>query len=1036
MTYLNRQARAVLKGSAFKCSAATAALTIAMIAGPAQAQETAETAAEVETIVVTGSLIRNPNLDRAMPVSVTTASDIELKASTNAEAILREIPGVVPSIGSAVNNGNGGASYVNLRGLGSNRNIVLLDSNRLAPADLQGRFDLNNIPVALLERVDVLTGGASTTYGADAISGVVNFITKRDFSGVDLQVGTGLTEAGDGNHIRMDLTVGANLDDGRGNVVLAMGYQEVDPVYQGDRDFSINNIDSYSGSIGGSGTSSPSRFTGVSVTGQDFISVGCGGNTGVTCATGVQGQRQINQAGNAFTNSSLYAPYNFNPWNIFQTPFKRYNIYGAGRYEISDAVEVYGRGLFSRNSVSTIIAPSGAFALGNLQVALNNPYLSAAQRNAFCAFDVNPGVGYVARFSAAECAAAATATGPSDPNYRVVGAGGFVSADVNGNGTIEAGEGYNPNPTTSLARRATEFGPRVSEFITTYFDYQGGLRGAITSNIDWDVSVSYGESENTQTQYGYWLNSRVRSAVLDGSVNFFGPDGSITDAMNQQLTGNSTVSTRTSLLQSKAMITGDSGVASPFAGDGVSFAVGTEYRKYTASQASDLLSQANDLGGAGGAAPNVKGGYSVIEGIGEILVPVIQDLPGVQSLTIGGGVRYSKYDVEAEGSPSYDAWTWKAEATWDIFAGFKVRGNYSRAVRAPNISELFYPVTTGLTNLATDPCAGTAPLNNADLRAICIAQGAPAGLIGTIPQPSAGQANSTGGGNLNLRPETSDSWTVGLVAAPDFFRGFSATIDYYNIKVTDAITSPTPGDAINACFGNITSASATNPACTIIRRNPSTGSFDGTSEGLFLSLSNLGTLKTDGVDLSMNYTTQFSDTVGLALSFNGNWTNSSKFQSAPGSLDRECTGYYSINCASIQPEFSFSQRTTLSISDLDFSLNWRFIDKMKFEPQQYNEDLEAAIDAGCEDPAGTDPDGCMVDEQFRTIKAASYFDFSIRANVGENWVLTLSALNLADRKPKVVGSTIGATAYNSGNVYPSTYDALGRRYAVTARLRF
>ena len=994
VTNISWQKHAMLKGSV-----ATAAVTIAMLAGPAAFAQTAATeAAEAETIVVTGSLIKNPNLERATPVSVTTAADIELRGTNNAEAVLREIPGVVPSIGSSVNNGNGGASFVNLRGLGSNRNIVLLDGNRLTPAELQGRFDLNNIPVALLERVDVLTGGASTTYGADAISGVVNFITRRDFSGVELSANTGITQRGDGSNIRADLTIGTNLDDGRGNVVLSMGYQEVDPVYQGDRNFSLFNLDSYSGEEGGSGTSVPTRFNLARI-----------------------GIRQMNAEGTAFTNSSLYAPYNYNPWNIFQTPFKRFNIYSAGRYEINDALEVYARGLFSRNSVSTVIAPSGAFALA-VNVPMNNRYLTAAQRNSFCVnSDFNPNVSGIQSLTPTECAAAATATGPTDPNYRAA--------------------------STTIWRRAAEFGPRVSEFVTTYFDYQGGARGAITSNINWDASVSYGESENVQTQYGYWLNSRVQSALLDGSVDFFGPQGSITPAMNQQLTGNSTVSTRTSLLQARGLISGDTGFAIPFAKDGVSFAAGTEYRKYTAGQESDLLSQANDLGGAGGASPNMKGAYSVLEGIAEVLVPVIQDMPGVQSLTVGGGLRYSKYSIEAATNPSYDAWTWKAEATWDIAAGFKVRGNYARAVRAPNIYELFYPLTTGLTNLGTDPCAGSGPVSNTNLRDVCLAQGALPEQIGGIPQPNSGQANSTSGGNLALRPEKSNSWTVGVVATPDFLRGFTATVDYYNIKISDAITTPTPGDAINACFGNITAASASDPNCLAIRRNPGTGSFDGNSAGLYLPLSNLGRLATDGIDLTLNYATQFSEDFGFNIGFQGNWTNRSTFQATPESLDRECVGFYSVNCASLQPKFSFSQRTTLSWKDLDFSLNWRFIDKMRFEPAQLEADAAAAEDANaaalaagkalpCPDYQGADEGACMVDNRFRTIGAANYFDFSLRANISENLIMTFTALNLFDKKPSVVGGSIGSTSYNSGNTYPSTYDALGRRFSVTARLRF
>jgi iron complex outermembrane receptor protein len=218
---------------------------VALFAPPALAQTTpttpppgvqpAEAAVADEAgdsdIIVTGTLIRNPNLISSSPVSVTTSEEIALKQSTTAEQLIRDIPGVSPNVGTSVNNGNAGASFVDLRGLGANRNIVLLDGTRITPANLNGSVDLNNIPLALIDRVDLLTGGASTTYGADAVSGVVNFITKRDFSGIDINVSNGITERGDGNRFRVDATIGANLEDGRGNVVLSIGYQQADEVF-------------------------------------------------------------------------------------------------------------------------------------------------------------------------------------------------------------------------------------------------------------------------------------------------------------------------------------------------------------------------------------------------------------------------------------------------------------------------------------------------------------------------------------------------------------------------------------------------------------------------------------------------------------------------------------------------------------------------------------------------------------------------------------------------------------------------------------
>lgn len=978
--------------SRLSAGVAPVVLGLAMLASPAFAQTAAGEEVVADEIVVTGSLISNPNLERTSPVNVTTSEEIELRQTNNAEQILREIPGIVPSIGSAVNNGNGGASFVNLRGLGSNRNIVIVDGNRLVPAELNGRFDLNNIPVALVERVDVLTGGASTTYGADAISGVVNFLTKQDFSGVEIAASNGITEQGDGNKFRADITVGANFDDGRGNAVFSIGYQQADPVYQGARDISVLNIDSFSGNAGGSGTTAPARFS----------------------VPGV-GTRQIDPATGNFKSTSAFNSFNFNPYNIFQTPYERYNMYGAAHYEISDAVEVYTRGIFSKNSVSTIIAPSGAFGL-TVAVPYSNPFLPAGARNTMCTAN---------GLTTAQCNAAAAATSATDPNYRTF--------------------------TSVVSRRATELGPRISEFQTTFFDYRLGFRGAVTDKINWDISGAYGQSENVQTQSGYWLNSRVKQALLatnsttcltdtNGCVplNLFGASGSITPAMNAFLSANSLVTTKTDLAQAHAQISGETGFTLPWAADSVNFAIGGEYRKYGASQESDLLSQSGDLGGAGGAAPNINGGYEVYEAIGEVVVPIVQDKPFFKSLQVSGGVRYSSYKVDAPTAPTYKTTTYKGELGWEPGAGLKFRGNYSHAVRAPNIAELFSPVNTGLTNLATtaDPCAnlddngarfGTTPTGV--LRDVCIAQGAPAALIGNIAGPTAGQANSTGGGNINIKPETSNSYTLGVVYQPDYAPGLSLSVDYYNIKVTGAITNPTPGDAINSCFaaGNL---SVTNPACLSIRRSTLTGSLSGDSAevpGLFLGLSNLGKLATDGIDVTLNYKRDlgFAD---FTYALNANYTFNSTFQATPTSVNRECTGYYSANCGSLQPTFQLSQRTTLTFGDVDVSLLWRHISGFVQEPLD-------VIDSG---PAYSGAVAALGGTNYNLgkIKAYDYFDLSTRLPISDNVTITLSVANLFDKAPPLTGSSIGSTSYNSGNTYPSTYDALGRSYSASVRFKF
>jgi iron complex outermembrane recepter protein len=983
----------------------------ALIASPAFAQvepQTEETVAETaaqsgddDAIIITGTLIQNPNLVATAPVNTVGEEEIELQQANVAEELLRELPGAVPSIGSAVNNGNGGASFVNLRGLGSNRNIVLLDGVRIVPAELLGRVDLNNIPLALIQRVDTLTGGASTTYGADAISGVVNFITRRDFAGLDVNLSNQITELGDGHTFRADVTMGANFDDGRGNATLSVGYQEADPVYQGAREISLFGISSTTGAGGGSGTTTPSRFL-----------IGPGTT------------RQVNPEGTAFEPTAAFSAFNFNPFNVYQVPFERFNIYGAANYEVSDALEIYTRGLFSKNTVDTIIAPSGAFGIG-VTIPINNPFLTAAQRNSFC-----QGFG----ISAADCAAAA-------------------------NGDLRPGDAAYREVDSQLFRRAVEVGPRVSSYTTQIFDYRLGARGGITDSVDWDLFGAYGESDNLQSIDNYTLNSRVEQSLLAGGtaanpvcfdtsngcvpVNFFGATGnsSFTPEAIDFLSDSSTVATKVSLAQARATISGDVGWVVPFASDPISFAVGGEYRAYTASQVSDTLAQGGDLGGSGGASPNIDGGFDVYEAFGELIVPLIQDRPFFDEVVLEGGIRYSSYNVDAAGAEGFNTTTWKVGGSWAPFDGLRFRGTYAHAVRAPNIAELFSPVNTVLTNLTDDPCAS---INDSgvrfrdpptgELRAICLAQGATTANVDAIPAPIAGQANVTGGGNLNLQPETSNSWTVGAVFNPDFVPGLSLSLDYYHIKVKGAITAPTPDDVLDICFGQnpLTppAGASQTEGCTSIQRNPFNGGLSGDpsdTPGLPATLSNLGVLETSGIDFIANYSRDLGF-AGLDLGLVLNWTDESKFQAVPTGVNRECIGFYSANCLQPNPEWMWSQRTTLTFGDIDVSLLWRHIAGVTYEPDLtplFSGTLPAALGS----LAGRE-------EDFNEIPSYDYFDLTTRIAVDDNFTVTLAVQNLFNKEPPIVGGEAGSTTFNSGNTFPSTYDALGRRYVASARIRF
>jgi outer membrane receptor protein involved in Fe transport len=607
-------------------------------------------------------------------------------------------------------------------------------------------------------------------------------------------------------------------------------------------------------------------------------------------------------------------------------------------------------------------------------------------------------------------------------------------------------------PIAAVFRRTVEVGPRVSDYTTTMFDARAGLRLGLTDTVELDLSGAHGESDLVQVQSGYVLRSRVQQALNATNtttctntanncvpLNLFGGLGSITPAQVGFIEGRSTITIKNQLSQARALLTGDFGTSLPWATEALGFALGGEYRKYSYERLPDNLSAvAGELGGAGGAVPAFAGGFDVKEVYGELIAPIVADRPFFNELTLEAGARYSSYNVDAPGNPSFNTTTYKAGVTWEIVDALKLRGNYQRAVRAPNINELFAPSNVVLTNLAVDPCQGTSPVGNANLTAACINQGALASNIGKIPAPTAGQIQSTQGGNTNIQPEKADTFTVGLLLQPrDFVPGLTVALDYYNIKIKEAISRQTPNDAITACFGatpgSITAAQAASPACTVIRRSPADSSLSGSptnTPGVFLPLTNSGRYKTDGFDLTLNYLREFGE-VGLNLNFVGNYTRSLKFQASPTGVNRECVGYYSVNCGptggQIQPKYSFQQRTTLSFGAVDLSLLWRYIHKVRYEPGL------TPIFSGTIFGAGP-----LVGrtENFNTIDAYHYFDLTTRVAVQENLDFVFGVQNMFDREPPITGSSIGATGANSGNTFPSTYDPLGRRFTASVRARF
>lgn len=951
---------------------AAAALVFSPIAafGQAAGEPTAQTDDEM---VVTGSRVTNPNLEQASQIQVVAEEEILLQNTTAAEELLRQLPGVVPNIGPAVNNGATGAQTINLRGIGSNRNLVLLDGFRIVPFGLTGVTDLNHIPLALIERVDVVTGGASSVYGADAVSGVVNFVTKRNFEGVDIQSSYRITEEDDGETFRTEMVAGGNFGSGRGNAVVGIGYQDQKRILQGDRPFSEFNISSVTGLPGGSSAAVPT----------------------VVAAPGLIGQ--VDPASGMIGAPADIQLFNFNPQNVFQTPVERFNLFGQGRYDVADRIELYTQAFYTRSSIRSEIASGGTF-FNTYALPLNNPFLPDPARRQICgAFEI----------SDADCTAAANAANPEADGYQEVRLG--------------------------LRRRFIEQGPRTQDIQTDAFQLAAGLRGDLTDAWSWDVSAHYGESQLRNQTGGFSLQSRLQQALratdqdncVDPSggcvpLNLFGPQGSLTPEMiNFVSTGSATV-TQTSLTQVVGALTGDLGnFRSPMAINPIGVALGVERRRYAASSAGDFLSQTpGELVGAGGADPAVSGSFDVEEFFAEAIVPMVEDRPGIHSLSLELGARASDY------STSGNSTTYKIGSSWEVAPGYKFRAVFQAATRSPNISELFFPVQTGLDNLATDPCAGDEPVNDAALRDICLQQGAPANSIGNIPDPAAGQANVTGGGNPDLDVEEADTFTIGFIFQPDVIPGLTVSFDYFDISVEDAITSPATGDIVDGCFDPaFNPGRAFNAACAAIERSPDDGSLNGSPadvRGILLPLSNLGTINTSGFDFGLAYSWDLVNLGSLSWQFNGTYTLENRFKATPVAEDRDCVGLYSTNCGNIQPELQIGQRLTWSVADYDVSLRHRYLSGVDLEPS-----------------ANIDGDGDPIfAPQFTSISNFNYFDLTGRAQLTESMQVTATVNNLLDKDPPIVGADVGPTSFNSGNTYPTVYDARGRTFTVGARFMF
>ena len=962
---------------------------------PVFAQDAASPdAAKLEEITVVGSRIIRPDYEATSPVVTVTDEVFKLSGEPQIETVLNTLPQLVPSVTTTSNNpSNGGQANVDLRGLGTNRTLVLVDGARTVPSNVSGVVDLNTIPAALIEGVEILTGGSSATYGSDAIAGVVNIRLKRDFNGVEIRGQQGLTGESDGKTTVFDALIGGNFGDERGNAVLALSYDRREALLAGERDFGTfakgpldlrpqgsSTIPEGSVAFGANG---PSQAVLDQVFGTYGVANGAVNPTrtiafnsdGTLFSMGGGGLAVQNFKGdteNPGFNPNSYS-YNFGPLNYLQLPLTRRQIAGFGRYSLlEDVAELYSRVSFTTYS-------------SDQQLAATPITCSGAQLG--CSVPI---------------------TNTAIPN------------DLR---TLLASRGT-PGANFTLAKRTTDVGERYQENSHDVTFGMVGIRGKLPNNWNWDVYGSWGQGKTLQLQAGNVSRSRMQNALNNAAVyaaqgcaqfNPFG-EGNLAPACASAVEIVTTNLLTTEQRNAVASITG--GIVDLPAG-ALQFAAGAEYRENSADFRPDSYLSSGDVVGFNAAAP-IQGRIASKEYFAELSVPLLKDIPVVDSLDLELGYRMSDYDSLAETIDTY-----KAALKWNPVDSLSIRGSYNRAIRAPNILELLQPQSEGFPAYS-DPCNANstfrAGASAAQVLALCTAQGIPANFLATFAQPNP-QARAISGGNPDLDPETADTYTFGLVwdsnLESDWGSNLQLSVDYFKYDVSDVIASLSSSSIIGRCFNQLNGNPTFDPAnqfCSLFSRDPN--NFGVT--GIQTTTLNLAAMRLDGVDLSVDWKLPLSafgaseeaGSLGLKVLATRLLSWEQQETAADPFIPRE--GTISQTIGSAFPEWKAVMQTSWAKDSFLVRYNLRWIDSMDVVNN----------DAVLSPSAGIKP---YVPNYF-------YHDLTAQWAVNDTWQLTLGVNNIADKAPPTY-TTSSQTGVQS-NTDPSTYDVLGRRAFLTVAMKF
>lgn len=995
--------------------ASTFLIGTAVIATPVMAQDTPADEAEATAtdeadapIVVTGSRIARRDLTSTSPVAVVAQEEFVQSGTVNVEQVINTLPQVVPGAGSFSNNPGGGVATLNLRGLGSQRNLILVNGRRYMFYDASQRVDVNTIPAFLLESVDVVTGGASAVYGSDALAGVINFRLRQDLNGMIAGGQYSITERGDGSRYNAYVAIGAPFADDRGHVTTYAEYYKRGSIGQGNRDFSrFAQSDNAAGTAlvnGGSAGVPQGRM----VTAENLligIGASCGGTGNPPRNAGCY---DIGAGTNYFGGGAFFASpgasrpfagsaspdgYNYAPANFLMVPQERWTVGGYADYEISDSVNLYTEVAFVNNRVENELAATPVTQNVDFNIAAIQPYLSAADRAQ---------VNTIAARQQAAIAAAAT------PGCAAVTATNPTGVCANPYGAFTAGTGNFGALQPGFVRlqvntRTTQITNRNSADDRNAFRVLAGLKGNITESLTYDAYYMYARTRNANVQQGNVSRSAFTRLAGNGTCNVFGLDQLSAACISgiSILAQNNDIS---ELQVASASVSGPL-FSTPWASEAIAFAAGVEWRSMSGEFIPDTALQSGDVVGFN-AGQSTAGKYSAKEAFVELNVPIVSD-GFIHRFELNGAARYSDYSLGNVGG----VWAYAGGARLAPVEDIEFRGQYQRAVRAPNVSELFGGQSVGFPP-ATDPCALASANTNATIRAVCIATGVPSGSVGqAFLQPNA-QIQGAFGGNPNLQEEVADTWTVGAVLRPRFLPRLNVTVDYYNIKIDSAIASAGGGVAgiLDLCYNEIQDAAS--PVCQLISRDAQ-GIISGPPFVVTAGNVNLSQLKTSGVDIQVDYNQPLNfslwgaDDSRLNFFFLATYTKSNNYQAVVGVGDPvECAGAFGLQCGNPTPKWKWSSRLSWIDGPMTTSLRWRHV-------------------------GGVVDDDSSTDFVVDSIPAYNLWDLSAGWNVTDNFTFNIGVNNLFDKTPTILGSN-----QEQANTYPGVYDVLGRDFFVSAQLRF